>query len=498
MLKKRFGLMLIGLLLLTSGAFALDEIYVSNVTVIPPVATPGDVVYVSVAVRNASDDQIDDIYATLQQLSGDDLEITAINSKAEYLEPYGTATFTFAVKIPENPKEKYLLDLKIYTGINQYITRTIPIYTGAPTNLLIHAKDSQISAGECGYLQIDLENTSQDSVQNVVVAASSFAPVFVKSDVAVGTIAADSTKHVEIPVCADKDALSGIYPVAVTITYATGAGKGIAVRQIALKVKNRPELVVAGIRTEPAEVKERQEYTLHILLQNTSIEPAYQVGIEVDRNICDPETSNTVVTGETPLYRGMYEEITVHCRKELPAGAQSIPVKIHYKDRYGHEYTRNANVVLHVKPYPKVEIVGYHAENTETSEIGRVVVTLKNEGSETAKHVSLFVDPEWPFSTDEKRDYVDQIAPGEEKNAVIYVSVYPNAKTKNYGLDVRLEYEGPDDEKVTDTETLSIPVRKTSFPEFLASWVSGNWLFAVFSVAVLAGLAYLVVRAKKE
>ncbi len=494
---RAFGVVL-ALLLIFGPVFASGDFFVSNVATIPGTAHPGDVVYVVATVSNSESSTIDDVRATLEPLNGEsNLEIWSINNRAEHIPPYGSVTLSFAVKIPSKAKEKYLLELRVYSGYD-YITRTIPIFVSAPRDLLIKITTARIDAGSCSKIPVTLENISKLDIVHVTASASSAPPVYVRGDVDLNEIPAGTSRQVVLTVCADRDTVSGIYPVNLTVAYETGAGKGIAVRQIPIYVKNEPNVVVAGASTNPPEVKEGQEYDIQVVLQNMSIEPAYGVKLSVDRNACDPETS-TAEIADSPLYRGMYARISVHCRKKARAGEVSIPVTVTYFDRTGNLYSREANVEIRVEPFPKLDIVKYYAENMFTSQTGKIVITLRNNGSEAAKNISVFADPEWPFYTDQKRDYIDEIAPGEEKNAIIYMSVYPNAKSKHYGLEIRLKYKGrEDDSYVSDEETLSIPVKQTDIVNYAAYWIASNWLFSVLAAALIGGLAYLAARAERE
>ncbi len=494
---RTFGIVL--LLTMVSGiVFATGNVYISNITTIPGSAHPGDVVYVLVTASNAESGTVDNIRATLQPLGNDTLEIRPINDRAEYIPPYGSVTLSFAVKIPNNAKDTYLLDLKVYTGYNEYISRTIPIFVSAPRDLLINVNSARIKAGYCSKIPVNLENISDMDIQHITVSASAAPPVYVKGDTEINEIPKGETGQITLTVCSDTDAISGIYPINLTVAYNTGSGKGVAVRQIPIYVKNTPRVIVAGITTTPQEVKEGREYDLHIILQNTSAEPAYGVQVIVDKNICNPELSGAGIA-DAPLYRGMYAKVSIHCKQKPPAGTLRIPILVKYRDRAGNQYTTEQNVTINVEPYPKLDIVAYYPENMYTSQTGKIIITLKNDGSATARNVSVFADPEWPFYTDQKRDYIDEIAPGEEKNAIIYMSVYPNAKSKHYGLDIRLEYRSiTEDDYVTDDETLSIPVTRTNILQYTAYWIASNWLFSLLSLALIGGLIYLAARAKRE
>ncbi len=496
-MKKRVLWVFVGLAIiaLMQSAFASD-VYVSSVYSVPSVATPGSVVYVLATVSNADSGTVDNIQA---QLTGPaELNITPINSEITHLPPYGSATVSFAVKMPNNPKPLYILNLQLTSGPYSYAEKTVPIFVAAPRALAVETENTDVRAGSCKDVQITLKNSSNTPITNITITAAAMPPIYTTGDTSIDYIAPNSEKSVEIQVCSDADAISGVYPVTLTISYNSGSGKGVATRQIPVIVENEPHVIVAGVRTTPTEIKELRDANISIILQNTSAEPAYDVQVFVGGNICSPKYS-VPPTAETPIYRGMGTTVTIQCSGGVPAGKHNIPIRVSFMDRYGKRFNAEYNVPVTVERFPKLEIVHIWTENIYTAETGRLIVELKNVGSASAEYVSVYSDPEWPFYTDQKRDFIQEIQPGKEANTILYLSVYPNAKTQHYGLKIRIEYQkkGSDD-TVTDSHTVSVPVTRTGTLAYIGSWIIQNPLFSAFAIALIVGLIYIARRAEKN
>ncbi|MDY7082658.1 MAG: NEW3 domain-containing protein, partial [Halobacteria archaeon] len=73
---------------------------------------------------------------------------------------------------------------------------------------------------------------------------------------------------------------------------------------------------------------------------------------------------------------------------------------------------------------------------------GRVSVTVKNDGHETARDAQVVVVSNKMFSADVDSKYIGVLEPGQRVTSEFRVSVNENAVTGEYPINVRLDYQG--------------------------------------------------------
>ncbi len=474
------------------------EVGVVKVAINPDMPHKGELVKVDLYVRNFDpDNDAKSVFVYLQSIGGQDVIINAIQNEFDRIEPYGTALASFYVSLPKNSSKHYFtFTAKVYRGLSFEQSFPVIIAVDEPSSLLLHPSfPSYIKSGACYNISLLIENKG-DEVHDVVIKALNTYPFYGTEDKYVSTIQKNTNITLSLPVCVDDDVVTGRYSFVIIAQWLSGQEQGGQIFSNDVKVVAHPNVVISGIETEPSKLNAWHRGKIIVHMENIGAEPIFAPSIELNASWCDMKRSIQFVPGAYPLYRGMAESYEIECENITRSGKLPFCVVAKGMDRFGNEITKTFCFNLLVDPAPDVKIRGYTIKNSYTSEKAQIVLNLTNEGDVTAEHVEVEVDVKWPFSTDEKRDYIYSIPPGESRVAVIPVNIYPNAKEKGYGLKIFIRYQHGDD-SFSDSDTVVIEVKKKDFLSFVTTWIEENPFFSALIALVMAIMLFFTYKASR-
>ena len=96
-----------------------------------------------------------------------------------------------------------------------------------------------------------------------------------------------------------------------------------------------------------------------------------------------------------------------------------------------------------------------------------IQVSLRNTGNKPAHEIKLTLAAQYPFIPSGKSFFIDEIKPGETKEAIFHIDVDSAASSQIYPIDLSIEWK-ENDLLYSTTKSFGIPVEKSSnVPEFL-------------------------------
>jgi hypothetical protein len=491
---KKMCVFVFGLLILLACAHA--EVGIVKVAINPNIPHKGEVVKVDLYVRNFdSDNDAKNVFVYLQSIRGQDVTIHAIQNEFDRIEPYGTAIASFYVSLPKNSSKHYFtFTAKVYRGLSFEQSFPVIIAVDEPSSLILYPSfPAHMESGACYNISLLIENNG-DEVHDVVIKALNAYPFYGGEDKYISIIQKDTNVTLSLPICVDDDVITGRYSFVIVAQWLNGQEQGGQVFSNDVKVIAHPNIVISGIETEPSKLKAWHKGKIIVHMENIGAEPIFAPSIELNASWCNMRRSIQFVPGTYPLYRGMDESYVVECENITKSGKLPFCVVAKGMDRFGNEMEKKFCFHLFIDPAPDVKIGGYLVRNPYTSEQAQIVLNLTNDGDATAEHVEVEADVKWPFSTDEKRDYICSIPPGESRIAILPVNIYPNAKEKGYGLKIFIRYQHGDD-AFSDSNTVVIEVKKKDFLAFVSTWIRKNPLFSAFIALAIVVMLFFTYKA---
>lgn len=480
------------ILLSLATLHASTDIGVTKIVQTPVNPAPGDLVRIDVYVKNFdSSDAMSNIFGYLKAADNSSATVTPINGQIAKLEPYGVGVLSYNVFLPEeaaDSEQSYRFRLEIYQQYSMLEQKDVYIAAVGRQDMALSITGGSYEAGECGKITAVIEPASNVSQAFVTVTATS--PFLLnKTETYVGSLEGGKETTVPIDVCIYPDVYSGVYPVLVTVRWDERGVQKNAFSTAGFEVTSRPEIVIASTSTDPEKIDQNYGGEISLVLQNLKPEAGFSVGAELLGEGCVPNSSSTAKYVSTPLYRGIGGKVSFQCKRFESSGSLEIPVKITYKDRFGNEYEEVSATSVLVEPSPKVVVENYSTEMDGTNTL-HVNMTLKNEGTRRARSVDVGMDVQWPFSTSQKRDYIDVIEPGQTAQAHFVLNVYSNADQKHYGIDTTTDFKDDDDKSYSEDRTISVMVTPQSFLEYALGWVRANALYAGFAALFVVVIMY--------
>ncbi len=480
-------LLAILLLLAIVGA----DVGIVKVSYSPNPAKKGDIVQMNIYLRNFNpDDDAKDVEVTVEGSP----RVIPIQNRFEVIEPYGTVVATFYIKIPKNLSTTtlhYVVRVRRSLSIDQ--TLPIALEVEHPSTVAVNIEPVKgIRAGECtaAVVRIDVHG---ESISDVLLQLVNSYPVYNSTSIYLPHV--ENSTTITLPFCIDKDVPSGRYQlIALAQWHRKGQVQG-ATATNELYVISEPNLVISEVKTEPRQLRSEHRGEVGLTIENIGPEPIYALKVIPNAKWCVQNQSYRSEGLLYPLYRGMAGKVHIICDKITRYGNLTLCVELKGKDKYGNNITVHKCLPLRVKPAPKLKISSYTVRNPYTSEEATVILNISNIGDETAYHIDITPDVEWPFTTDAKRDYVHKLPPHTSAVVRLPIDIYPNAKEKGYGLKVILNYEDADGNKFSETSTIPVNVKIKDLSGFMETWVKTHPVFSLMLGLALALIAVLTWKA---
>jgi hypothetical protein len=162
---------------------------------------------------------------------------------------------------------------------------------------------------------------------------------------------------------------------------------------------------------------------------------------------------------------------------------------------YNENVTKKIPVIIKVKEDTRFEIVNIE-HNLSSSNGGMLHVTYKNSGEKVAKSAFVRLSTATPFSTTDDQAYIGDVAPGDTVVAKFKLNVDSDSLIydKLYGINSEILYEDTSGHQVV-SDPLKVPVQIAKEP----FWNTTTIIIAIaIIIAVVAGIAYFIIRKRKK
>lgn len=236
---------------------------------------------------------------------------------------------------------------------------------------------------------------------------------------------------------------------------------GIEKKYFKLNVKKEGiNIAISNLQTVPGEVRSGDNYVkLDLYVENIGEKDAKSVGVKLDL----PEglshsysNANDIRIGR--LNAGEQKTMTfyVNVDENAQANIYSINADVEYFDLDNNDYGSVIPFNLLVKEKPNIEVVNFSGEGVAGA-TGKLIVTLKNTGSERAEAVDvrLIKQNSQPFEFDVRSNYVGQLEPGEEGQAIFKIDVSRDAEFKEHDFKLFIRAKGDSDNGNNNIYTFS-------------------------------------------
>ena len=287
------------------------------------------------------------------------------------------------------------------------------------------------------------------------------------------------------------NALKGTY----TVTLNWNTGDGMTQKEFPIYIDpKRADFVVGALVTSPEKIiADTKEAKLSVNIDNIGKGNAENVkvklllpsGFKPTYSYSDEDSPGIIQKG-TSKTTNFYVDVDENIRE----GEYKAQLEITYKDENDENNTYNTktlDLIIPIKPAPYlvVESINTTPSNLVPGSKADFRINVKNTGNEKADSVSLrvFKDASQPFEFDEKSDFIGKLEKGDSGDAVLRVTVDPNAAAKKYLLDVELR--GIDDKNNVVIFRRTVPITVNPAARSLpAMGIFGS----IISIIAMAGL----------
>lgn len=242
------------------------------------------------------------------------------------------------------------------------------------------------------------------------------------------------------------NALKGTYNV--TLNWDTGDGWTQKEFPIYIDPK-RADFVVGALVTSPEKIiADTKEAKLSVNIdnigkgnaENVKVKLLLPAGFKPTYSYSDEDSPGIIQKGASKT-TNFYVDVDENIRE----GEYKAQLEITFRDENDENNTYNTktlNLLIPIKPAPYlvIESINTTPENLVPGTKADFRINVRNTGNEKAESVSLrvFKDASQPFEFDEKSDFIGKLEKGDSGDAVLRVTVDPNAASKKYLLDVEL------------------------------------------------------------
>lgn len=251
-------------------------------------------------------------------------------------------------------------------------------------------------------------------------------------------------------------------------------------------------LDVATIETQPAEVRPGDDFVqVTTYVENVGEKDAKSVEITLivpggfEASYAD---DNRMWAGR--INAGERKEVTFHLDvgEDMQSGAYDLSFDMAYMDLDNNRYLKTVGLPFRVKPRPHLEVVETRGEGV-AGRTTQLVVVVANTGEESAEAVDvrLIKQSSQPFTFDVRSDYVGELEPGEQGEAIFDIHTLGEADLKSHDFNVLIRAAGDSDEGDDNIYTFS---RRASFP--VNSRAVNWWLWSGVGLAIVVLFVILV------
>jgi len=327
-------------------------------------------------------------------------------------------------------------------------------------------------AGDKFSLTVTLTNNGNSDKNNVIFEINDNTPFDIIGDDkwTIGTLTQDEevTKNFRFEV--DDDAFNDDYELEFNLDDSEDDYEDYFTIEVE---SNLPELVIGDLRSEPITIiPDKEDIKFTIDLQNIGDGDAKFVratltlpnGFSNSNSFSDIANLGTIVQGETK------EAIFyIDTDENLNSDSYQTSLLVEYKDENNNQKTETLYFNIPVKGIPQFKIQSVISQPSQlfAGETVNLKIKVKNIGQEEAKETSIkvFEKTDFPFSFEEKTNYIGNIASDSSGTATFEMEVEKDALSKIYLLNIQIRTISEGNVIVTE-ETISLEVTEETKESF--------------------------------
>lgn len=364
---------------------------------------------------------------------------------------------------------------------------------------LVDSDSEEVTAGDVGELQLEIENTGTGTARDARLQLSSLEPGLfyggVESPRETKTVSLPSMKpgdtaDVSVRVGAESDQSPGSYPVNSNVEFRNEAGVDRVSRTLRTSVDVGGEQdfsvddVESGLRVG-------SDGDLQGTVTNEGpgeASNAVLVFAPEDRNVDPRETEYAL--GDLEVGEDREFRYRVSVSSEAEHGPKQSTFLVRYRNEFGDLREQDVDVDYNVdRRQDEFEL----DSNVSLSpgETKAIEVDVTNARDETFEDIQAKMFTDSPLSSDDDEAFVEELAPGETETLIFEISAASGATAKSYSVSMDFRYDDErGDTKISDTYRVPVQVGERG--------EGGLPVFTVILLVLLAAAAYMKREPLKE
>ncbi|WBW98650.1 COG1361 S-layer family protein [Oceanirhabdus sp. W0125-5] len=460
-----------------------------------PVAYSGEFKDVTLEVENKSDYNAKNIAFEALLKSNEIFELGELSpiKRIESLESGKTSKITYKVNVKDGVKSGvYPIEIN-YSYENEYKDRWEQNKIVAYIKVIANDKNesvelkklnqtSNLVSGQDFDIQLQLANSGDEKITNVKIELPELSGDKVinreSNTIYIDEINANEKKEVTLKLTSFEDLQTGNYPIKVKVSYKNTYGdvKEFFENYYVKVSKQTSNLLIGEIKASKRVLKGEDEFTLTVPIMNLgdkSEENIFVTAIGSDGIVNNSQSM--VMIGSVEGKETKVATFNFRALKDITEGNKTIAIKVTYGNKnidsgyvvYSEKTDGNTSVpkiiISKYTPEPMMVKAGQEFDlnlaflNTHRDKTVRnIKITLTtHESSEKTGSVFSPVNSSNTF-------FIDEITPKNESEMNITMFTIPDAKSKTYTIDVKMEYEDEKGTQYSATDLIGIPVRQQS------------------------------------
>lgn len=276
-----------------------------------------------------------------------------------------------------------------------------------------------------------------------------------------GVVSQGSEILIQYPIHVDEDAESKTYYVPLKLVWRnTTMKEETQTLKIGLIVVGRPELVIAGISSDPARIYPDDEFNLSVRVENIGTGKAE----DVELRLSFPEEFKGGKTGFLgTIKRDSSTQTTFNLKtiKSASPGPYTFTLLITYKDEQGAERSVKEDFEVYISERGEVdiEIAGITTSPSKLypGQIFSLSVQLENIGKQDAKSVRAEIEPRREF-VGERISFLGSLKEDDLSTAIFEMEVSKDASPGSYELRMKVIYTDEQGIEHVEEKTFSLLV----------------------------------------
>lgn len=318
------------------------------------------------------------------------------------------------------------------------------VEAATPTSMIVDygatTTDLALGSGESGVLTLTVKNTGGQSAENVKVELYGEGSISVSKEFYLGTVSAGESKSVAGIVRIISQPVAGISAVKVTVYYdgydSTGAKKygQTTVWEVPVKITGNPQFRIMLSKNS------YYEGALNNLTFGcTPTDPLTNVEATLSSDCLTVIGPSKQYIGE--MYAGESNDISYLIRP-TSIGACQTTLDLAYNDK-GVKSSEGIPIGLNIDSSPvDFKILGVDYGTIGPGDTATVNITIKNDGSLTAKDATAYLTLTDPFSAvGSVESVIGDVTPSETKTVPLRLYVNWNAVTQTYTVPLNIDYK---------------------------------------------------------